>query len=271
MLSKNDFYQFEIFIQFHYDYEMSTNKDDYKNIQSLISKFKLIKEMGYVESVNNNSSGIGLTLEKLLGKKVDNFPLPDYKNIELKAKLAYSKTPISLFRLTPFGKDFYELKRIVKKYGYYTKSSGNQKYLNGSVYANIKNKIGSYYYLLNINKEKHILELYIYNSKMELIDSCTYWTFDNLEEALYRKLKILAFVTTYSTTKKNKRYYKYYKITIYKLKTFNDFLNAIENGKISVCFSVDIYKNGEKKGLQHYHGVCFRIYEKDLLAIFNKQ
>ena len=83
---------------------MKSEFDELKN------EFNRIKNMGYVKSINNDNSGIGLTFEYLLGKKVEDFPFPDYKGIELKTKLAYSKKPISLFRLTPEGKDFFEIK-----------------------------------------------------------------------------------------------------------------------------------------------------------------
>ena len=99
--------------------------------------------MGYVKAINNYNSGIGLTFENLLGKKVDDFPLPDFQNeIEIKTKLAFSTKPIHLFKLTPDGTEFFEMKRIVSKYGYYKMMS---KVLSGSVFANKKTKIGDKY------------------------------------------------------------------------------------------------------------------------------
>ena len=105
-----------------------------QNIQDLINKFNTIKNMGYVEAVNNDFSGIGLTFEKLLDKEVDNFPFPDYKNIEIKTKLSYSKTPINLFKLTPEGKEFCEVRRLWEKYGYCRKNNKDNKCFNGRVF-----------------------------------------------------------------------------------------------------------------------------------------
>ena len=110
-------------------------------IEKLKKEFNRIRDMKYVKSVNNNSSGIGLTFERLLGKETDNFPLPDYYNIELKAKLAYSTKPITLFRLVPEGKNFFELKRIVAEYGYYSNDNDYYKSLNCNVSTVTKTRI----------------------------------------------------------------------------------------------------------------------------------
>lgn len=248
------------------------NEENMKNnITNLKRKFLKIKEMKYVKSINNNNSGMGLTFEKLLGKKIDNFPLPDYHNIEIKTKLAYSNSPITLFRLAPEGNSLFEVNRLVNNYGYYTKNSKEYKYLNGKVYAGIKSKLNyNYMFELRNNYDSNKLEMLIYNRSGKLIDSSTYWDFSKLENALFRKLQYLAIVVTYSTTIHNDRYYKYYKLKIYKLKTFMDFLKGIDCGLISVGFSVDVYKSGVKKGQPHDHGVCFQIDENNIYKIFKR-
>lgn len=56
------------------------------SIEELIAEFERIKSLGYVPTVvDNGINGGGLTLEKLLGKEIDNLYTPDYKGIELKS------------------------------------------------------------------------------------------------------------------------------------------------------------------------------------------
>ena len=56
------------------------------SIEELIAEFERIKSLGYVPTVvDNGINGGGLTLEKLLGKEIDNLYAPDYKGIELKS------------------------------------------------------------------------------------------------------------------------------------------------------------------------------------------
>jgi len=47
-------------------------------------KFRKIREMGYVPSLRNGPTGIGFTLETLLGIDENNDALPDIEGAELK-------------------------------------------------------------------------------------------------------------------------------------------------------------------------------------------
>lgn len=224
--------------------------------------------MGYVEAINNDNSGIGLTFEKLLKKEVDSFPLPDFENtIEIKTKLAYSKTPIHLFKLTPDGSDFYETKRLLEKYGYY---KANVKKLNVTVYANKTIKVGSYHYSLKVNYKEGIVNILIFNNKKELIDNSTFWKFDKLENALLRKLKYLALIGVWPTQRNGIKYYKYYRYDIYLISNFYTFLDLLNKGIISITISMDEYTNIRRKGQFHDHGTSFDISKDDLEKLFFK-
>ena len=228
--------------------------------------------MGYVKAVNNYNSGIGLTFEKLLGKKVDDFPLPDFENtIEIKTKLAFSKRPIHLFKLTPEGNTFFETKRLLSSYGYYRRNCMEYKVFNGTVVANSIEKIGmSYYFSLEVSYKEEKVKLIVYDKNKVKIDDTVYWTFGNLENALYRKLKYLALIQVWSTQKNGIRYYKYYRYDIYKLSNFYTFLSLIEKGIISVTFSIDIFKEEKRYGQIHDHGTTFDIDKDKIEMLFNK-
>ncbi len=242
-----------------------------QSIYNLKRKFNYIKKLNYVKAVNNYNSGIGLTLEKLLGKEADNFSIADYDGIELKTKLEYSKKPINLFKLTPEGKDFFEIKRIYNNYGYYRSFDKEFKVFNGSVTSKIINKIGLYYYFtLNVNYKDKKIELIVYDFSGKIIDKDTYWTFEKLENALNRKLNYLAIIKVWDTEKNKQKYYKYYKITFYKLISFENFLKLVEAGKIYIVFSIDIFKSKKRYGQIHDHGTSFSIFEKDLEGLFVK-
>ncbi len=231
-----------------------------KDIYDFKRKFYEIKNLGYVKSINEDNSGIGLTLEKLLGKKIDNFPLPDYKNtFEIKAKLAYSKTPIHLFKLTPDGNSFLETKRILEKYGYYQMTSKKYKVFNGQINSKKYNKIGYYYFSINVNYKNERVEVIVKDKNQKVIDSSTYWPFDKLENALIRKLKYLIIVYVWSTSKNKETYYKYYRYNIFKLSNFINFIHLIDIGIVSITFSIDYYKNSARYGQVHDHGTSFDI------------
>lgn len=238
-------------------------------INSFKENLNKIRQLGYVKAINNQNSGIGLTLENLLGKEVDNYPFPDYKNtIEIKTKLAFSTKPVHLFKLTPEGTSFIESKRLLKEYGYYTHDN-LFKAFNGTVFSNKMVKIGLFnYYSLKVNYKEEKICLMVYNNEKELIDNSTYWTFEKIENALLRKLKYLAFIQVWSTTRGGTKYYKYFKYNIYKFSNIYTFLNLIDNGIISVTFSIDVYKDTKNYGKIHDHGTTFDIKKEDLDKLF---
>lgn len=241
------------------------------SIKNLIQSFEEIKKLGYIKSINNNYSGIGLTFEKLLGKDFDNFSFPDYNMIELKTKLTYSRTPIHLFSLSPEGKEFFEVKRLWENYGHVGYKNKKFKQLNNKVLANILMPVGKkYYFTLKVDHNQNKIVLLIYNANRQLIDNYTYWDFTKIKEALERKFKYLAIIEVYTKNINNEKYYKYWKINIYKLKSFEKFIELIEKGEISISFCVGIYKSENKYGQMHDHGTNFEIYKEKIQLLFQK-
>jgi len=240
-----------------------------ENIELIKNEFNRIKQLGYVKAVNNNYSGIGLTFEKLLGKEADDFSLPDFYNIEIKSKLAYSKSPINLFRLTPEGKDFFEIKRIYDTYGCCRKNYGNYKVFFAKANAHELRKWYDNYYSLKVDYNEKKLRLLIYDKNIELIDDYVYWNFEKLEETLVRKLSYLAIVKAFDTSRNGEKYYKYYNISIYKFKGFDYFLKLLDEGKITIGFSIDIHKFEKMYGQMHDHGTNFSVDIKYINDIFD--
>lgn len=238
--------------------------------ETLIKEFENIKKMGWIKSKRNDYGGIGRTFEELIGVKENEFPIPDFGNIEIKTKRAYSKSYTNLFNSTPTGPHYHEVENLRIKYGYPDKILKNFKVLNTSIYANSINKVGkNYFFKLTINKEKKKIYLTILNSNLEIIENSTYWDFDDLEEKLYRKMKYLAFIKAYTKKINNDEYFKYYEMKLYKLKEFNDFIKLIEKGIIRINLKIGIFRSGNKKGNICDHGTSFCIKENDLDKLYN--
>ena len=95
-----------------------------KEIKILYREFYRIRNMGLIKSLRGGSTGIGYTFETLLSKKEDQSFKPDYLGIEIKTHLGYSKSPITLFNLTPENIDKKTTKDLLKEYGEYVKDHG---------------------------------------------------------------------------------------------------------------------------------------------------
>lgn len=66
-------------------------------------KFNEIYKQGWIKSVNRMYNGVGLTFERCLSKKDDDFAYPDFEGIEIKTQRIKSSYPITLFGAVPWG------------------------------------------------------------------------------------------------------------------------------------------------------------------------
>ncbi len=85
-------------------------------IKQVKERLTKIKNMGYVKSLRKGPTGIGYTLETLLGIEENNISSPDLKEIELKAKRENHAGMITLFT---FNKKAWKMDPLtaIKKYG----------------------------------------------------------------------------------------------------------------------------------------------------------
>lgn len=239
-------------------------------ILELKNKTDEIISNGWIQSYCNGTSSVGLTFEKMLGKEIDRFELPDFKGIEIKTKLINSHSYITLFSATP-DSYLFETRRLHSIYGYPDRDNINFKMFNISVVSNFKKRIsGKYFFQIHVNWNDKKVYLHIYNKNNKLIDNFTSWSFDLLEEKLIRKLSYLAMVKATKSSRDSISYYKYLSINFYKLKNFQTFIKLIDKGIIRITFKVSTIKSGPKVGKICDHGTSFDIQEKDLELLFNK-
>ena len=235
----------------------------------LNSKFKKIRELGWVHTLRSGSTGVGYTFEKLIGKEEENFEIPDFGVIEIKTKCSGEKFPISLFSASPDGDIIDPIGNLQEKYGYPDKDFPSYKVLNIAVSSDKFTKLGYYkYFKLNVNmKEEKIELLSIYKGKKEQFIS---WSFYILQKKFDSKLKYLAVIDAKKKTLCSGDYYKYENINFYEFIGFNKFIELVKFGKIIVRFKIGIFKKGPKLGKRHDRGTSFSIYAQDLTFLYKK-
>lgn len=239
-------------------------------ILELTLKFEEISKRGWIESVSKGPAGGGHTFEKLIGKEIENFEIPDYGNIEIKTKSAAVNHYINMFSATPDGTYMFEIKRLYNKYGYPNKKNKSYKSFNISVLANEFTPLSTrYLFRLKVDIKDQKIFLCVFDIEMNLIEKTTFWSFELLKEKLYRKLKNLAVIETDYKKEKNIVYYKYKDIKFYNLKEFEHFINAIENGFIKINFKVGAYLTGIRRGQPHDHGTSFEINKNNLDKLYD--
>ena len=109
----------------------------------------------------------------------------------------------------------------------------------------------------------------VFDKYRNLIDNSTYWDFEVLKEKLERKLQILAVVKAWPNRIGEYEYFKYYKMNIYILNGFNQFVDCIDRGIIKVNLKIGSYHDYKRYGNVSSHGVSFCIREEDLGYLFD--
>lgn len=236
----------------------------------LYQKFLEIKNMGWIQSMKNNRSGIGYTFERLLGKKEENFCYPDFHGIEIKTKKNFANGFITLLSAVPDGDYLFPLDTIRETYGYPDKTFFHKKIFQCSIQNGVETKIKGKYFQLSVDKDNEKIYLVVLNHKNEIIDRSISWSFDWMKERLFLKIQYLAVIHANHRIVYDEEYFQYTKIDFYKLRDFETFLKLINSGVIRITFALGLYKSGPKVGQKHDHGANFEIHLKDITLLFHK-
>lgn len=242
-----------------------------EEIKELNEKFIEIRKQGWIKTKRNGTSGVGYTFEQLIGKEEENFPIPDYNNIEIKTSRRSSWGKIHLFHATPDGDYLFPIKDILKVLGYPDKDFPQYKVFNYTINAKTFTKIGyNKKVKININRNKQKVYLSAKDKYNQDLNIQISWSFNMLKQRLNLKLKYLAIIKAETKKINNTEYFKYNEIMFYKLKDFNIFINLIEAGIINVTFMIGLYKKGKRFGETHDHGTAFTINEKQIELLYDK-
>ena len=87
------------------------------DITQLNEQLSEIHQRGYILSLRGGPTGVGKTMETLLGVKENNLKSPDLGKIELKCKRIKSTSRVTMFT-SDEGVWKIEKKKLIKKYGY---------------------------------------------------------------------------------------------------------------------------------------------------------
>ena len=240
-----------------------------ENSRKLINEFIRISKKGWIKSISKSIGSVGLTFEKELGKSPDSMYFPDYYGIEIKCTTYYSKYPLFLFTLAFDGPTFPEINRIVEKYGYYDKDYKDKKVLFeklSCINYNIVND--KFKFKLEIDEKEERLYLCVYNLYDELLEKKSFVYLDSIKNHLLLKLNKLAIIHAFKKKIKNEDYFRYYKLDIYNIKTFETFIKLLKEGIIDITLIARISKSGIDRGRYRNKNLVFHI--KKIPLLFNK-
>jgi hypothetical protein len=213
------------------------------------SKFRDIREMGYVPTLRNGPTGIGFTLETMLGIKENNDASPDIEGAELKAHRANSSNLITLFT---FNNKAWKMPPLeaVKKYGSLDKDGRKGLYYTMSLKPN------SAGLFLFIEKDS----ISVRHVSGEIV---VQWSLEALSARFIKKLPSLIFVTALTELRDDKEYFHFQRAQLMKDTSPELLRNQFELENIVV--DLRLHDKGTRA---RNHGTGFRAYENKLPQLF---
>ena len=228
----------------------------------LITKLKKIQLLGYIATLRSGSTGVGKTLENILGIADNSSRLPDFHGIEIKAKRIRSNSNrTTLFSLVPNWKisPIQNAWNLLKTYGQI--KNGKLK-LNHELNAN---KVNSYGFFLEIDKNNDLLKnMYLDKDNINSRKHVLSWMLPDLREALKIKHNETFWVGAKTFGKGVNEKFHYTQVQHTKKPIIRNFDTLIESGIISVDYLMSDKGNNSVKD----HGYLFKIHEKNLSSLF---
>jgi hypothetical protein len=213
----------------------------------LVRKLEGVSNLGFIKTHRTGNTGIGKTLEDLLGITENNIPGPNAKMIELKSARKNAKSMLTLFTKSPLPEKANSI--LLQKFGYKSKRGNKRKELHTTVNAISYNQLkGKYGFKIGFKKDCVIL-------LDEQKNVLGYWDKETLKNSFERKLPKLMYVKAETKNKGPNEEFWFNEAWLLSGFDFDNFLKLLKEGIILVDIRIGQYHNGKP----HDHGTGFRI------------
>ena len=246
--------------------------------EEIVQAMQTIFSQGWHSSMKKtittrNDGAVGNTLEKLLGIKENNLPIPNAREWELKGQRSHTKSLVTLKHIEPspiaakivstillplFG---WKHKQAGKKYPITEKSfrstTSAKEFTNRGFRIIVDRQDQKVCFTFdatkaNTSKPSIVRSLKSVEERVGLgpINPEPYWGFEDMRYAIGSKIMNCFYVIAESKVENKHEYFKYIRLLILSGFSFGRFLNCIEEGAILIDFDA---RTG------HNHGTKFRI------------
>ena len=251
----------------------------------------MIKEEGWVKTHRKGPTGIGKTIEDLLGIDENNVPGPDGERVELKSGRksdTRAGSMLTLFTKSPDSRGANSV--MLDKLGYYSHPGSPNKELHTTINAVEYNTL----------RRKQGLKIVVRNGRVEVVGVRTgapssssksldkwmdgspapkheyeevycYWSHEIIQQTFERKLPRLLYVKAeWKGTGADEQFW-FNEAELLEQGTFDNFRKQLEEGKILVDIRIGQWPKGHPQaGEPHDHGTGFRVFPRNLPLCFSK-
>lgn len=224
-----------------------------------VERLKQIKAMGWVKTHRSGHTGIGKTLEDLLGIEENNVAGPDHEKFELKSARKNSISMLTLFTKSPLPKGANAI--LLQKYGYPSAKGNDRKELHTTIRTTGINRL----------KDSDGFAVGVLADKISIMSAegkeLGYWDKKTLEKAFNKKYPGLIYVRADSRGSGDKEEFWFNEAFFLKGFYFTNFIRLLNNGIIVIDIRIGQYKNGKT----HDHGTGFRVMPSQLDDCFTNK
>lgn len=232
-------------------------------LNDFIEEFEKVKAMGWIRTHRAGPTGIGKTLEDLLGIPENNLDEPDFGDYELKSCRIDSNSMLTMFTRAPEPRRANTYLRM--KYGYSSNAYDNdEKVLHSTLSADRFTPVADTGHKLKISCAADG----IYIECEDGVENI-FWSREALKACFEKKYKN-KFVYAKALSRGEGANEEFKFIEAYEVSGFDydAFISLLEEGKIYVDLRIGQYHHGRNKGKTHDHGTGFRIKENDQHLLF---
>ena len=225
-----------------------------KTYNELIEGLKELKEKGFVKTHRSGDTGIGKTLEDLLGIEENNIQGPDGKDTELKAARKNSASMLTLFTKSPLPRGINSQLRA--EYGYPDDNHPDKLTLRTTIDSVDFNTIKGLKGFMISSKEDRI-EIVSGRPPVKFPDMPNpYWSKSDIENSIKKKYKksLLYVKADFKGTGEEEEFH-FNEAYLLEGFNFSKFTQSLKKGILKVDIRLGLYANGDF----HDHGTGFRI------------
>lgn len=222
----------------------------------LIKKLQEIRDKGYVASTRSGATGIGHTLETLLGISENNIAIPDIgARIEIKATRRNTDNLITLFT---FNRGVWKIpqKQIIEKYGYMD-TQGRLALKNTLFYG----KTSTVNLSLRLKEAENIID--IVDNQGNTVGS--YDLYSIVGKYMTKLGRVLLCIAD-SRVEDKREYFHFNEFYLLSETSARKFIEAFKNGYVGIDLRMHLKPNGSVRN----RGTGFRIKEIHLKELYEK-
>lgn len=235
--------------------------------QALVEKLREIGRLGYVNSMRAGPTGVGMTLETLLGINANSLREPDYHGIEIKASRVGSgktkaKQRVNLFSQIPdWGKSKYKSGvELLNAFGYNDATTGRRQF-----YCQLDTRPNSLGHRLQVDSPEGLLR------SLKGEDDVVCWGLANLKKQLGLKHNRTLWVDALSRKDSASELEQFHYIAAKRTHSplVANFETLVEIDAITFDFTLSLVP-GKRGPRARDHGYLFKIHPSNLDLLFPK-